>query len=225
MSSATEILGIVSRAGGLSEVFGVMVHDMLYDQGGGVTAQRQWLRASSVHPDENTDLDRGSRFGPRRGSSPTPALDRREALWREHHLDLRRFCVAVAGVAHGDDIAVETFLRCADRILSGQVTSPRWYLRRAALNQVRTEARRRQRRARAEIQAEDRPVDDLGQPSEWSHVRAVVSSLTERQRAIVFLAYWEGLSEREIAEHLGIAHGTVRRHMHRAQQRIRSELT
>lgn len=45
--------------------------------------------------------------------------------------------------------------------------------------------------------------------------------LSARQRACVYLAYWEDLGAAEIADCLGIGEGTVKRFLSRARSRLR----
>ncbi len=48
-------------------------------------------------------------------------------------------------------------------------------------------------------------------------VRSVLQSLPPEQRAILVLRDLEGLSEREAAAQLDVAHGTVKSRLHRAR--------
>jgi RNA polymerase sigma factor (sigma-70 family) len=54
----------------------------------------------------------------------------------------------------------------------------------------------------------------------WPHV----TSLPPRQRAVVVLRYYEGLSEREIAETLECSTGTVKSTAHHALKALRAAL-
>ncbi len=54
----------------------------------------------------------------------------------------------------------------------------------------------------------------------WRHVTA----LPPRQRAVVVLRYYEGLSEREIAEALGCSPGTVKSTASAALRTLRSRM-
>jgi RNA polymerase sigma factor (sigma-70 family) len=48
--------------------------------------------------------------------------------------------------------------------------------------------------------------------------------LSERQRAVVYLTYWDDLDPPRIAELLGISDGAVRRHLARARHHLRKTL-
>jgi len=53
-------------------------------------------------------------------------------------------------------------------------------------------------------------------------LRAALSTLTNRQRAVLVLRYLEDMSERDVAEALGVTIGTVRSTAHRALARLRA---
>jgi RNA polymerase sigma factor (sigma-70 family) len=54
---------------------------------------------------------------------------------------------------------------------------------------------------------------------------ATLHRLPYSERAVVVLRYWLGLSEAEIAEHLGCRPGTVKSRHARALNKIRKELS
>jgi RNA polymerase sigma-70 factor (ECF subfamily) len=83
-------------------------------------------------------------------------------------------------------------------------------------------------RARRENPAEpsDRVSDDPG-PAEraeadWAawRVHRAIGELVERERAVIELAYWGGLSQSEIADRLGIPLGTVKTRTRSALSRL-----
>jgi RNA polymerase sigma-70 factor, ECF subfamily len=83
-------------------------------------------------------------------------------------------------------------------------------------------------RARNEPPAEtpDEPSADLG-PDEraeqsWTQwqVHSALERLPEREREVIALAYWSGLSQSEVADYLGIPLGTVKTRTRTALQRL-----
>lgn len=70
---------------------------------------------------------------------------------------------------------------------------------------------------RCESSASPEPVAD---PDTWEAVVA----LSVRQRAVVFLTYWEDLDGPAVAEALGISLGSVHRHLHRARETLRRKI-
>lgn len=63
--------------------------------------------------------------------------------------------------------------------------------------------------------------DVVGREAMWQAIRA----LPPRQRAVLVLRYYEGLSEAEIAEVLDVAPGTVKAQAHAAVATLRKQLT
>lgn len=155
----------------------------------------------------------------------TPASGRlanADALWVELHPRLRRFCAVVVGPADADDLASETFLRCVDRLVTGDVENPLSYLFRTAVRTAQNQRRARERDRRRAARASESVV--VAESPEVGYVRDAVRALSPRQRAVLYLAYWEDMSESQIAEALGLHLGTIRRHLHRAHQHLRKAL-
>ena len=88
-------------------------------------------------------------------------------------------------------------------------------------------------RARSEPPVEtptDSPEPGLGPPERaeagwvaW-RVHRALEELPERERTVVELAYWGGLSQSEIADYLGIPLGTVKTRTRSALRRLADEL-
>jgi RNA polymerase sigma-70 factor (ECF subfamily) len=131
---------------------------------------------------------------------------------------LLRFATVLAGPSDAYDIVVDAFLGAVERASSAEVVNARVYLFRAVANRAYDEHRRRQRRWRRELTA---IAPALGsQPDDFSDVRRAVAHLSVQQRAVVYLAYWDDLPERAIAELLDLSPGTVHRTLERARQAL-----
>lgn len=93
-----------------------------------------------------------------------------------------------------------------------EVHSPEAYVRRMAVNEVL--GVRRRTWWRAEHSHPDPQPPPSASHEDHADVRdavwAAVAALPPRQRAVVVLRYYEGLSELEIAETLGCSRGTVK---------------
>ena len=186
---------------------------------------------------------------PRSGVAPDPVLpavaagdDRAiDELWSRYADRVRALGLRLSSydARFADDLVQETFAklwRGAARFDPERGTETTFVFtvaRRAAVDQWR-----RGRRA-----AEDRPLDHLpestgavttGPGAPESHVESVVTgwavadaldALSEAQRQVIDLAYYDQLSQREIAERLDIPLGTVKTRTFNALKTLRAEMT
>jgi RNA polymerase sigma-70 factor (ECF subfamily) len=140
-------------------------------------------------------------------------------------------------VAEAEDVVMEAFRITWNSIqpVSGESRAILPYLLRVTRHRAIDRIRSRQRRQRnlALIGAvEDRPTvaptepNEAAQPGWHLHrqVHAALAELPEEQRTAVRLAYFEGLSQSEIAEALGIPLGTVKTRLRLAFGRLRTAL-
>lgn len=103
--------------------------------------------------------------------------------------------------------------------------------RHRAIDRIRSR-QRRQRNLALVSAVEDRPTVAPSEPNEAAHpgwhlhrqVHAALATLPDEQRAAVRLAYFEGLSQSEIASALGIPLGTVKTRLRLAFGRLRTAL-
>ncbi|GAA2242675.1 SigE family RNA polymerase sigma factor [Rarobacter faecitabidus] len=99
------------------------------------------------------------------------------------------------------------------------------YVRRAMLTIYIDQTRRAKRwRAirHAAATAESLP-DHADEAASRSAIAAALSSLSPQQRACLLLRYYDDLTTLQIADALGLAHGTVKRHLHDALSRLRDD--
>ncbi|MFA1540371.1 SigE family RNA polymerase sigma factor [Actinomadura monticuli] len=96
------------------------------------------------------------------------------------------------------------------------------YVRRAMVNTQISWWRRRKLEVYPTDRLPDRPVQDHTDRSEMHDALGrALDRLPERQRLAVMLRYYEDMSEREIAETLGVSVGTVKSTVSRAMTRLR----
>jgi RNA polymerase sigma-70 factor (ECF subfamily) len=131
--------------------------------------------------------------------------------------------------AAAEEVSQETFLKLWAR--AGQFDPRRgalisWLLtiaRRTALDRFRREARR----PRLQPDDSDDRLNQIPDPSSeseearWGSLRLALQELPEDQRSAIQLAYYQGLSHREIAEFLDIPLGTVKTRIRLGMQRLR----
>jgi RNA polymerase sigma factor (sigma-70 family) len=105
---------------------------------------------------------------------------------------------------------------------------PEAYIRKMIVNEYLTWRRRSWRLV---LSGAGSDIDGLPAPdpaagyAEREAMLAELTKLPRRQRTVVVLRYYEGLSDQEIAEVLGCKPGTVRGHASRALAALRIELT
>jgi RNA polymerase sigma-70 factor (ECF subfamily) len=128
------------------------------------------------------------------------------------------------GVAR--EIVQETFLRVWARRLVIRQGRAGAYAHRCLLNLCHDHARRR---ARADVSLDHDPGDDGAGGAEdellRGQLRAALETLPQIQRDVVLLAEFGGLKQREIAEILDIAPGTVGSRRNAALKALRKKLT
>jgi RNA polymerase sigma-70 factor (sigma-E family) len=140
---------------------------------------------------------------------------------------LRLATLLTSDAGLGEDAYQETLHRLARRW--ARVDSPHAYCRRVLHNVVIDQARARQRRP-PEIRLADAHDDGdprAGDPVEAVEIRPVLltalRTLTQQQRAIVVLRYFDDRSESEVAELLGVSSGTVKSTASRAIAHLRQQ--
>ena len=98
--------------------------------------------------------------------------------------------------------------------------NPEPYVRRVLVRENVSRWRRRRWRE-ASTDAVPETLAHAADHDELLAVRAALMRLAPRQRAVVVLRYYEGCTEAEIADQLGISPGTVKSHARAALARLR----
>lgn len=125
-----------------------------------------------------------------------------------------------------EDVTQEVFLRIAQGRRRWRARARfRTLLYQITLNTCREIRRRRAKESDlAPAETEDRlPVVDVPDPR-LSDLAGSLAALSDRQREVVVLRYFEGCSTRETARILGCREGTVKSHLHRALDAMRQVL-
>jgi RNA polymerase sigma-70 factor, ECF subfamily len=142
-----------------------------------------------------------------------------EDVYRARYPSFLRFGFALLGNREqARDAVQETFAEALRKSGSfrGEGSLDGW-LWRTMLNTCRQEQRRRARIANEE--PPERATNGL--PPEWPELRAAVAALPARERHVVFLRYYAGLAQDDIAAVLGVRPGTVAATLSHARAKLR----
>lgn len=148
-----------------------------------------------------------------------------EESYRKWSDDLVRYATALVGPADAPDLVADVFATMLDRGDDAwhEVRDPRGYAFRAVTNAARMLGRSRTRRRTRETRwsAATSEAELITDPA----VIDALSSLSIRQRAVVFLTYWEDLDAATVGRRLGISDGSVKRYLARARATLKEVLT
>jgi RNA polymerase sigma-70 factor, ECF subfamily len=148
-----------------------------------------------------------------------------DALFREHVAGVASYCRWRSGSSSDEQDAVgEVFLiawRRLDEVPKGDEARPWLYAtaRRVTANQARSNARRT--RLRERLGAHPTAAADEDDPL-VGRVREALATLGTRDREVLLLTEWEGLTAPEIAVVVGRPAVAVRSRLHRARKRFRA---
>lgn len=146
-----------------------------------------------------------------------------DAAWRANAPAAMRFATALVGPSDAHDITTAAFLRVTGRPEWAEMEHLDRYLLRAVRNEAQNLYRRHRRRWQRDLAAVQ-PDATLDSTQDIDVLRAV-ATLSVQQRSVVFLAYWQDMTEADIADTLDLARGTVHRTLVRARLALRKALT
>lgn len=143
-------------------------------------------------------------------------------LYQTHAKSLIGYASTLVGPSQAEDLVADAMVKVFDRVDLEAVSNPRAYLFACVLNQARSNARKLTTRRRRELVASTRSWPSP--PPETADELGLLEVLSTRERAVIYLTYWEDMTIGDVASHLGLADGTVRRYLARARTKIRKEL-
>ncbi len=135
--------------------------------------------------------------------------------------------------AQAEEVTQEVFTeiwRQATRFDAGRGSVRTWAVtiaHRRAVDRVRSEQARRDRQARQatlDPPADATPEDTALDTEDRERARAALAELSAAQREALELAFYDGLTHVQIADHLGIALGTVKTRIRDGLIRLRAAL-
>lgn len=159
-----------------------------------------------------------------KASGTQASRSRFDALYREHVPAIAAYCRGrTRSIGDAEDAVAEVFLiawRRLDDVPANSKARPWLYAtaRRVLANQARGRSRRDMLTGKL---VAERPDDGVSDDPLTTRVREALSALGSRDREILLLAEWEGLSPAEIAQTLGELAVTIRVRLHRARARFR----
>ncbi|MDJ0954710.1 MAG: RNA polymerase sigma factor [Acidimicrobiia bacterium] len=143
--------------------------------------------------------------------------------YRKYSDELVRFATGLVGPSDGPDLVANAMVNVLAMETWESVENPRAYLYTTVLNEARRNHRQTMRRRAVEMRAAiSREASEP--PEVRPDVLDAVARLSVRQRAVVFLAYWDDMRPAEIARRLSLSEGTVHRHLARGEARLRRML-
>ena len=157
-----------------------------------------------------------------------------EAELERHHADCFAWAMACCGRdrTEAEDVLQTSYLKVLDgrAVFASRSSLKTWLfgvIRRTAAEHRRWRALRRFRLAPM-----DEPVDPLPDPATAAghadssrRLLTALQTLTERQRQLLHLVFYQDLTIAEAANVLGISLGTARTHYERGKERLRRLLT
>ena len=142
----------------------------------------------------------------------------RAEVYGKYADDLVRFATGLVGPADAPDVVADAMVKVLWSPRWDDVVNPRAYLYRAVLNESHRHHRSTMRRRAVEARASS--VGSNVMVEVRPDVLDAVSRLSLKQRAAVFLVYWEDLTVAQTARRLGLSEGTVHRNLTRAERRL-----
>lgn len=141
-----------------------------------------------------------------------------ESIYTKVKDDLIRYATVLVGPDKADDVVSTVMVRVLRKRSLSSLEEPRAYLFRSVLNEARGTFRgRRSTTLPLEHGSTVMPEPD------WAVIQAV-ADLPPRQRAAVFLRYWDDLPIAEVANLMGTRPGTIKRYLHLAHRSMKGAL-
>lgn len=150
-----------------------------------------------------------------------------DEIYERYYPELLRYCVHACGnAAEGEDLAQEVFLKAlqnADLFQDLGASQKRAWLYRALKNLIYDRYRRTQmENAYLEVLEEDAVYVEPG--IEKTENSLLLSRLSEEDRALFHLRYFEDYNASELAEMFGLPTGTIRSRLSRARKLLKEML-
>jgi RNA polymerase sigma factor (sigma-70 family) len=145
-----------------------------------------------------------------------------EDVYERHADELIRFATGLVGPSDAADVLSTAMVNALSSPSWEHVVEKRAYLYRCVFNAAQTDHRTGARRRLRELRVAGREVASSHEtsPEVWDAVKG----LSPRQRAVVFLTYWQDLDIATVAHLLDQSEGSVKQHLARARAHLRRKL-
>src|SRR5690242_8010056 len=153
--------------------------------------------------------------------------ERFERLYRENFRAVLRFAATRIDPERAKDVVAETFLVAWRRLDEVPDEPLPWLLgvaRRVIAGQFRSQTRREALASRLRAQDEDAAPDPASALADRDEALAAFATLGERDREVLRLVTWDGLSAAEAADVLGVTRLALTVRLHRARRRLERAL-
>ena len=158
-----------------------------------------------------------------------------EELYRAHHSRIRRLCRLLLTDRHeAEDVAQEVFLQLLRRWKADDLPmASRAWLTCVAINACRRRQRSRwwqwwrgaaEPFSEADLFSDGTPEEDAVRRQQRGRIVNAFHRLSARQQEVFLLRHVEGWSTQEVADILGLATGTVKLHLFRANHAFQKAL-
>ena len=141
--------------------------------------------------------------------------------YNKHAAELMRYATVLVGPDDAADVVADAVLATFAARSWRDVANRRAYLYRAVLNASSSHHRSSLRRRRRETTVASLAPTTADAPVPAIDAHRALEQLSEQQRAVVYLTYWEDQSPAQVADLLGVADGTVRKQLARARDHLR----
>jgi RNA polymerase sigma-70 factor (ECF subfamily) len=150
-------------------------------------------------------------------------------FYRAHAAELMRFATSLVGPHDASDVVADAMAKTLAAREWSSIDQPRAYVYRAVYREAMSWRRAAKRRSERRVADAGHlgAIERVGEPGDsfdGERVAQAIRSLSTRQRAVVFLAYWEDRRIEDIAQILRTSDGSVRKHLARAREALRSAL-
>ena len=145
-------------------------------------------------------------------------------LYLKYIDEMTRFAASLSGPFVAAEVASDAVVRALSGGQWQRVSDVRAYLFRSVVNEARSNVRANDRRLRRETEFCRR--QELRRSADVSvETLELLVKLTVRQRAVIYLTYWEDLDGDAVAVALGLGRRTVERELAVARQRLKKGLS